>query len=83
MNEKWTVVGFRSVNFTDEKTNKQINGYSLFLLRSPNAYENKVTGQICEKLFVSSEYVKYTPELGDEIVLVYNKYGKVSSIQVV
>ena len=83
MNEKWTVVGFRSVNFTDEKTNKQINGYSLFLLRAPNDDENKVTGQICEKLFVSSEYVKYTPELGDEIVLVYNKYGKVSSIQVV
>lgn len=83
MNEKWTVVGFRSVNFTDEKTNKQINGYSLFLLRSPNDDENKVTGQICEKLFVSSEYVKYTPDVGDEIVLVYNKYGKVSSIQVV
>lgn len=83
MNEKWTVVGFRNVNFTDEKTKKQISGYSLFLLRDPNEDEDKVTGQVCEKLFISSEYVKYSPELGDEIILMYNKYGKVGSIQVV
>lgn len=86
MNEKWTVVGFRPVNFKDKQSGKDVTGYTLFLTRSPNpdqASEDNVEGQIVEKLFISSEYVKYTPELGDDIILLYNKYGKVGAIQVV
>lgn len=86
MNEKWLVVGFRPVNFTDEKTKKNVSGYTLYLLRDPkpdSAAEENVHGQIVEKLFISSEYVNYKPDLNDEIVLLYNKYGKVGSIQVV
>lgn len=86
MNEKWLVVGFRPVNFKDKQSDKTVNGFTLFLSRSPNldkASEDEVCGQITDKLFISSQYVQYAPELGDEIVLLYNKYGKVGAIQVV
>lgn len=81
MNEKWTVVGFRNVNFKDDSSGKQVTGFSLFLLRDTE--DEKVTGQECQKIFISSQYVNYTPELGDEIVLLYNKYGKVGAVQVI
>lgn len=81
MNEKWLVVGFRPVNFKDKQTEKTVSGFSLFLQR--DALDDRVQGQEVDKIFISSEYVRYTPELGDEIVLIYNKYGKISSIQVV
>lgn len=77
--EKWKVIGFRKVSFKDNKTNCQVEGYSLFLVR-PGTGEN-MTGDEAQKLFISSEYVEYTPYLGDEIALIYNKYGKISSIQ--
>ncbi len=86
MNEKWLVVGFRPVNFKDKQSDKNVTGYTLYLSRNPDlesSSEEKVEGQIVDKLFISSEYVKYTPELGDEIVLLYNKYGKVGAIQVI
>lgn len=81
MNEKWLVVGFRPVNFKDKQTGALVSGFSLFLQRDP--MDDRVQGQEVDKIFISSEYVRYTPELGDEIVLIYNKYGKISSIQVV
>lgn len=77
--EKWHVDGFRSVSFTDSKTKKDIEGYTLFLSRAPE--DDKIIGRECQKLFISSEYVNYTPALGEEIVLLYNRYGKVGSIQ--
>lgn len=77
--EQWKVIGFRKLSFKDEKTGKQVNGYSLFLCR-PGTGDN-MTGDECQKIFISSEYVDYTPYLGETISLIYNRYGKISSIQ--
>lgn len=77
--EKWQVDGFREVSFTDAKTKKDVEGFTLFLSRSPE--DDKIVGRECQKLFISSEYVEYVPELGDQIMLLYNRYGKVGSIQ--
>ena len=77
--EKWQVDGYREVSFTDPKTNKDIEGFTLFLSRP--AQDDKLIGRECQKLFISSEYVDYTPTLGEEIMLLYNRYGKVGSIQ--
>lgn len=77
--EKWKVIGFRKVSFRDEKTKKQVEGFSLFLVR-PGTGEN-MTGDEAQKIFISSEYVEYQPYLGDEVELIYNRYGKISSIQ--
>lgn len=79
MFEQWKIIGFRKLSFMDQKTNKQVNGYSLFMVR-PGSGEN-MTGDEAQKLFISSEYVDYVPSLGEQVQLIYNRYGKISSIQ--
>lgn len=73
------VIGFRKVDFTDEKTKQKVEGYTLYLIRQPES--DAVIGTICEKLFISSRYVDYVPALNDDVVIRYNRYGKVSSIE--
>lgn len=77
--EIYEVVGFRRVHFTDTKQNKEIDGYTLFLQREPE--DDQIVGLECAKQFIASEYVAYTPQVGDRIQLIYNRYGKISSIQ--
>lgn len=79
--EQWELVGYRRVSFKDDKTNKQISGYTLFLERVPT--DDNIEGMEAAKQFISSEYVKYSPTVGDTIQIVYNRYGKIGSIQVV
>lgn len=78
MGEKWYVMGFRPVSFKDEKQNRTIEGYTLFLSREPE--NDQIQGQECQKLFVSSQYVTYQPSVGEEVLLSFNRYGKVSSV---
>lgn len=79
MFEQWKVIGYRKVSFTDQKTQKRVEGFSLFLVK-PGEGEG-MTGDEAQKIFISSEYVSYVPALGDFVQLIYNKYGKISSIQ--
>ena len=79
--EQWTVYGFKKINFKD-KTGKQISGFNLFLVREPLP-DSGITGSEVMKLFISSDYVTYTPKVADVVNLIYNRYGKVGSIQVV
>ena len=58
--EKWNVVGYRVVNFKDQRTNRDVNGFTLFLERQPET--DKILGVECQKIF--------------------NRYGKVLSIEV-
>lgn len=76
--EKWYVEGFRKVSFTDTRTKKDVDGYTLFLSRDP--VSDKVQGRECQKLFFGSGYCSYEPVVGDEVTIFYNKYGKVDNI---
>ena len=78
--EIYNVVGFRKVNFKDAKTGNPVDGYTLFLERVPRPDEN-ITGVECVKQFIASQYVPYVPALGDQIRLLYNKYGKIGSVE--
>lgn len=78
--EIYEVAGFRRVKFTDEKSKNEVDGYTLFLQRTPDA-ESKITGIECCKQFISSQYVSYIPQLGDNIRLIYNRYGKISAVE--
>ncbi len=80
--EIYNVVGFRLVKFNDQKTNSLIEGYTLFLERTPDPEEN-IQGIECLKQFISSSYVRYVPQVGDSIRLIYNKYGKIGAIEAV
>ena len=78
----YNLVGFREVEFTDQKTGLRVHGYSLFLERNPTPDE-KIQGVECVKQFISSRYISYVPCLGDKVRLLYNKYGKIGSIEIV
>ena len=80
MNERVHIVGFRNVSFKDE-SGRQIEGYTLYWQQEPE--DDKVTGLICGKQFISSQYVPYIPVLGDCVIFRYNKYGKIGSVEVV
>lgn len=77
--EIYEVVGFRRVNFTDEKTKKVVDGYTLFLQRDPE--DGKTHGVECSKQFISAQSVFYQPQLGDRIRLLYNRYGKIGAVE--
>lgn len=78
--EKWNVLGWKSVDFTDPQ-GRHVKGYSLFLERLPVSPD--VIGMEVQKLFISSEYVAYEPVEGQTIGLIFNRYGKVQSIEVI
>lgn len=78
--ETYDVVGFRKVDFTDQKTGKPVAGYTLFLERTPRP-EDHISGVECSKMFISRQYVDYEPCIGDTIRIIYNKYGKVGAVE--
>lgn len=77
--EIYDVVGFRKVDFTDQKTGKQVRGYSLHLGRPFTSAD--AAGTEVRKEFISSDYVAYVPSVGDHIKLLYNRYGKIGAIE--
>lgn len=80
MNEKVHIVGFRNVSFKDEN-GRQIEGYTLYWQQEPS--DDKVTGVIAGKQFISSQYVDYVPCVGDTVIFRYNKYGKIGAVEVI
>lgn len=75
--EKWKVVGYRSVDFKDDRGN-QVTGYKLYLARQPES--NNVFGLETHSLFISKAHVDYVPKENQMVSISYNRYGKVASI---
>ena len=78
MKNVMTVIGIKRVDFVADD-NSRIQGYRIYLI-----YENdKIQGQGCTSEFLSDQ--KYTDPLavGDRVIVRYNKYGKVDSIDLV
>lgn len=75
--EKWKVVGYRSVDFKDDRGN-QVSGYKLYLARQPET--QNIFGLETQSLFISKAYVDYVPKENDMVVISFNRYGKVASI---
>ena len=73
MGEKIVVVGFRSVEFEDEKTHKVIKGTSFY-------YTMKADGVVMAgKMFLSDVKLAgldYVPAVGDECLVYYDRFGK-------
>lgn len=75
--EKWKVVGYRAVDFTDNQ-NRQVSGYKLYLARQP---ENKsIFGLETSTLFISKAVCDYVPKENEMVMVAYNRYGKVASV---
>lgn len=84
--EKVLIVGIRKVSFTDNKTGNDVNGISLYHMRS-NPMDQSLEGSMTGKDFVSNTiYQQMCDALGEltlldkEVVFSYNRYGKVSGV---
>lgn len=83
---KVTLIGFKTVDFTDEESGKRVNGISLYI-SFPDA---DTVGEACERQFVSSKILDDSGIKADdleefingEINIEYNRKGKIGSISI-
>lgn len=73
-----TIIGFRPSSFKGDQGDT-ITGMNIYL-----SYPlDKGTGQGCERVFLTDAKLNrqgYVPQVGDEVRLEYNKYGKCSAV---
>lgn len=69
------VVGYqhKELHFPDGNS---CSGYYLFLTEERKG----VTGIATERIFCSDSKIDFAPELGDEVEVNYNRFGKVASV---
>jgi len=77
--EFFKVLGYRDVEFTDQKTGKVVSGISLYVSRE----DDNVCGVMTDKIFIGRQRLEechYVPVVGDTIRVTYNKYGKPADV---
>lgn len=77
--EEMKVVGFRDVDFTDDK-GKRISGVSLYVIHP----EDGVTGQMAEKIFLNSDTLyklNFAPVVGETVGIQYGRRNRILAIQ--
>lgn len=77
------VVGIREVNYTSKKTGKEVQGIEVH-----GTYpSSRCTGVLTDKQFLSMFIIEKNggliPEIGDEFIVSYNRYGQVDHYEVV
>ncbi|PKM73905.1 MAG: hypothetical protein CVU91_02330 [Firmicutes bacterium HGW-Firmicutes-16] len=76
------VIGMKKLDFQTPE-NQTIKGYKVFCTYS-NADDKNLVGTACEDFFISENKASgWLPKVGEEIEIVYNKYGKVDHVNVV
>jgi hypothetical protein len=73
-----TVVGLKQTSFKPEDSDREIRGVNLWA-----AYDqNGVEGKACDRIFVKESALPDDPiSLGDDIEILYNKWGKVDLVR--
>lgn len=74
------VIGYerKMLNFNDGRS---VDGYFMYL---SDDSRRSITGVMTERIYLSlNRACGYSPALGDEIKVFYNKFGKVDSVQLV
>lgn len=75
-----TVIGFRTTSFKGSEGDT-ISGMNIYVSEALPA--DKGEGQSADRLFFTMDKLlscKYSPSLGDEVRVEYNKYGKPAGI---
>lgn len=76
----YEVMGKKNVNFTAQDTGAVISGITFYLAFA----DDKIEGYGTENVFVSSTKMSGPiPSIGSHVNVIYNKYGKVDSLQIV
>lgn len=74
----YTIVGIENVSYKSKKTGEQVKGTRLHL-----SYEHEdVEGCGVETVFCNSSIDLEGLEVGDQVVVFYNKFGRVTGISV-
>lgn len=80
MNEKFTVIGIEHRSYVSKKTGKNVEGYNLYL--SQEADDQNVLGVRCYSEWLSPEMYSDDLEVGSEVSLSYNRFGRVAGVVV-
>lgn len=76
------VIGTKRVDF-ETPENTSIKGTKVFCSYT-NPDDKSLVGVACEDFFISDNKPKgWVPKVGEEIEIVYNKYGKVDHVNVI
>lgn len=74
------LVGYRKTSFKPKDSDRDIHGFNLYFLGK----DSNVVGETCERVFLSeTKSDGYAPNVGDELRVNYNRYGKVDSVELV
>lgn len=79
------VIGFRKNDFTG-KDGKEIYGMRLYLTAPLSGNGKDADGQSCESIYMTDEKLArcgYTPKVGDEVNVSYNRYQKPDNITLI
>lgn len=81
MNERFTVIGIEHRSYVSKKTGKNVEGYILFLTQEVD--DKNVLGVRCYSEWLSPELYSDKIEVGCEVLLCFNRFGRVADVQVV
>lgn len=80
MYENFTCFAVKELDFTNDKGEK-IKGRNIFLGQPTK--ERGWQGMSCEKFYVSADspaYGAYVPKSGEQVIVEFNRYGKIQAI---
>lgn len=80
MNEKFTVIGIEHRSYVSKKTGKDVEGYNLYL--SQEVDDRNVMGVRCYSEWIAPELYSDDIEVGSEVSLGYNRFGRVACVTV-
>lgn len=74
------LVGYRRSAFTAKDTGERIVGYNLYM----TGKDEDVEGLMTDRVFLSDRKLDgYIPRVGDQLEVIYNRYGKVSELRMI
>lgn len=80
MNEKFTVIGIEHRFYVSKKTGKDVEGYNLYL--SQEVDDRNVMGVRCYSEWISPDLYSDEIEVGSDVSLSYNRFGRVAGVTV-
>ena len=80
MYEKFTVIGIEHRSYVSKKTGKNVEGYNLYLSQEVDG--RNVIGVRCFSEWIAPELYSDDIEVGSEVSLGYNRFGRVACVTV-
>lgn len=78
----YCVVGIENVNYISKKTNREVVGTKLHLLCEDDEEDENLIGQKVEDVYISEDILVNGINVGDKIDISYNKFGRVTKVNV-